>query len=334
MRVPSICASATRLGKGRISGRNVAAWAAALVLGSAAAVLAQEKDDKEEPPKPEPVLLATTADGVQLSATFYPGMKGKESVPVVLLHMWKHSSKDYGALAAYLQRTLGCAVLVPDLRGHGDSTRRRWAGRDETLNAATMLPAHFALMAAADMMAVKDFLWDKNNAEQLNLNKLCIVGAEMGASVALDFTRADWSIPPIGAHQLGQFVKALVLISPEWSFRGIQIGPAMAHPAVLREPSVMIVVGKGNAGALQDASRMHKLFERFHPEPPEDQKAEQQDLFFGRLDTSLQGTKLLEGKGLNLDKVIAQFIYLRLIKSDKARSAAYAWGMHKKNPYE
>ena len=41
-------------------------------------------------------------------------------------------------------------------------------------------------MVREDMRAVKDFLWERNNAGQLNIDKLCIVGADMGASVALD----------------------------------------------------------------------------------------------------------------------------------------------------
>ena len=46
-------------------------------------------------------------------------------------------------------------------------------------------------MATEDMMAVKAFLWDRNNAGELNIDKLCVVGAEMGASVAMSFALAD-----------------------------------------------------------------------------------------------------------------------------------------------
>ena len=33
-----------------------------------------------------------TSDGVRLTATFFPGTEGKETVPVILLHMWKGKS--------------------------------------------------------------------------------------------------------------------------------------------------------------------------------------------------------------------------------------------------
>ena len=45
---------------------------------------------------------------------------------MILLHGFKGSRKDFtqkDGLAAFLQEKLGCAVIVPDLRGHGDSTR-------------------------------------------------------------------------------------------------------------------------------------------------------------------------------------------------------------------
>ena len=154
----------------------------------------EKKADRDEQkiPKPEDFLLPT-ADGLQLALTYYPGLKGRESIPIVLLHGWKESRNEFKDLAPALQR-LGYAVIVPDLRGHGESTRVKGAQRDETLNALKMPPSQFGLMVVEDMKAVKDFLWARNNAGELNIDKLCLVGAEMGASVALNFARpTPWS---------------------------------------------------------------------------------------------------------------------------------------------
>ena len=104
--------------------------------------------------------------------------------------MWKQSRSDYKDLAPFLQR-LGYAVLVPDLRGHGDSMHVKGARKEDTINAEKMSPQQFLLMAGQDMKAVKQFLWDRNNAGELNIDKLCIVGAEMGASVAVNFALLD-----------------------------------------------------------------------------------------------------------------------------------------------
>ena len=289
-----------------------------LSLGSSGVLAAQEEEEL-----PSPVELGgndlVTKDGVQLAATFYPGTQGKNTVPVVLLHMSKGDRKEYAGLAAYLQQR-GHAVLVPDLRGHGDSTTVLMGNTTQELDAAKMPPAQFTRMVQYDMETLKAYLLRKNNEEELNIEKLCVVGAEMGASVALDWARADWSWPAyFGVGKQGQDVKALVLISPKWSFPGLPLKSAMAHPAVLRQLSVLIVVGKGSSKEARDASRLNSLFSRFHPEVPREEAAEKQDLFYGRLDTKLQGTSMLGVQGLNLEAMIGRFIELRLSRQ------SYPW---------
>ncbi|HEY4759149.1 MAG TPA: alpha/beta fold hydrolase [Thermoguttaceae bacterium] len=279
----------------------------------------------EELPKPEDVTL-TTNDGLRLVMSFYPGTKGKQSMPVVLLHAWKQNRTYYTQdLARYLQAN-GCAVAVPDLRGHGDSTRLMGArGKDEPINAATMSTSQFTLMVTQDMKAVKEFLWERNNAGELNLDKLCVVGAEMGASVAVDFALYDaigydQGEPTYGPLQLGRFVKALVLISPEISFKGISMRRAMLHPAVRSDIAVLIIVGKGEEKSLNEAKRVYALLERDHPKPDPDKKADQQTLFFSPLDTKLQGTSILAEKNLKAEEIIGAFINLRLVKSNQSKT--------------
>jgi len=82
----------------------------------------KKKDDKKLPHRK--ILNFLTDDGLRLTLTYYPGTKGKETVPIVLLHMWKQSRVDYKDLALFLQ-SKGHAVIVPDLRGHGQSTRSK-----------------------------------------------------------------------------------------------------------------------------------------------------------------------------------------------------------------
>jgi pimeloyl-ACP methyl ester carboxylesterase len=289
-----------------------------LPLASAGVLLAQ---GEEEVQAPTPVELGgndlVTKDGVQLSATFYPGTLGKESVPVILLHMSKGDRKEYAGLAPYLQQR-GCAVLVPDLRGHGDSTTVLMGNTTRELDAAKMPSAQFTRMVNYDMETLKSFLLRKNNEKELNIEKLCVVGAEMGASVAIDWARLDWSWPVyFGVGKQGQDVKALVLISPKWSFPGIQLRNALAHPAVRSQLSVLIVVGgKGSSKEVGDAKRLYSILKPSHPDPPAAEAAEKQDLFYGRFDTKLQGTKMLGVAALNLERTIARFIELRLEKQD------------------
>ena len=107
-----------------------AAWAQEPPKAEPAKPAAKEKE-KEKILPPEKVTL--NAPDMTLTATYFPGPKGKDSVPVVLLHMFKRNRNDYDALAKYLQ-SQGHAVLVPDLRGHGDSTTKTIAGTSETLD--------------------------------------------------------------------------------------------------------------------------------------------------------------------------------------------------------
>ena len=263
---------------------------------------------KEEIRAPEDVML-TTKDGVDLKATYFASTKGKEAVPIVLLHMYKGNGGDYRELALALQK-LGHAVVVPDLRGHGASTEVR--GSQKPLEADRFGKRDFEAMVQGDMEAVKKFLLEKNNAEELNIEKLCVVGAEMGANVALDWARVDWSWPLLATGKQGQDVKALVLISPEWSFRGLSVQPALTFPPIRSKLSIMIIVGADDRSANRDAVRLQKALERYHPEPPKEKWAEEKDFWFFPLKTKLQGTKMLDVNELGVGAKIATFIKWRL----------------------
>jgi pimeloyl-ACP methyl ester carboxylesterase len=293
--------------------------------------IASPKD--EEPAKPEEVELLT-GDSLRLAVTYYRGSKGKETVPIVLLHMWKQSRADYKDLAVYLQ-SQGYAVIVPDLRGHGQSVRFKGGRKDDDLKASSMPMRQFGNMVTEDMKAIKDFLWDENNAGHLNLDKLCVVGAEMGASVALEFAGFDAGgydneMVSYGPLKLGEFVKALVLISPEWSFKGLSLRQVAPIRRVQSDVAILILVGAQDVRALKSAKRVDDVFERHHPEPSGTDKIDKKTLFFIRLDTSLQGTKLLDPK-LNVQEIISDFVYRRLVNSEESHD--WIW-KERKRPHE
>lgn len=321
--------------------------AVAVVFGGwlgpfAGSTLGQERQagkntEKKEAELPEPVdSTLSTDDGLQLTLTYYASTKGMNSVPIVLLHGWKRSRNEYKVMAASLQ-SQGYAVIVPDLRGHGDSMRRKIHHREDTFNAATMPTNQFDMMVTEDMKTVKNFLWEKNNARELNIDKLCVVGEEMGASVALNFAYFDATgygndSPYYGSLKLGRFVKALVLISPVWSFRGLPLSEAIKDPAVQCHIAVLFLVGKQDPKAMGDAKRIYTFFEKCHPEPAindKEEKIAKQTLFFGKLDTNLQGDKLLDSR-FHLEELIGDFISRRLVKSDESKT--WIW-KERKLPY-
>lgn len=325
------------------------------VLAATAAQAAATEDDADEVPPPEPLLLKTF-DGLRLAATFYPGPEGKEdgkeTVPIVLLHMQKrndkeHTGNDYAEFATILQKQ-GHAVLVPDLRGHGQSTKKTVTSRtgaliNETLDASNMSRNEFSNMVRFDMPRLKSFLVEKNNAGELNIERLCVIGAEMGASVALHWARSDWGLPPKGNKKQGQDIKLLVLISPEWNTPGLTIGGAMAgraprimvwdkqlkrvfkdpdaidfrQPVELdfrREVSVMIAVGKERSKSVSSAARLHRMFKTYHADLSSETPPAEKDLLYGTLKTSLQGSKMLGVKALDLERDILWFIENRAAK--------------------
>jgi pimeloyl-ACP methyl ester carboxylesterase len=285
--------------------------------------------EKEKILPPEKVTL--NAPDMTLTATYFPGPKGKDSVPVVLLHMFKRNRNDYDVLAKYLQ-SLGHAVLIPDLRGHGESATRMNAGTSETLDPAKFTKAEYERMCKGDTWAIKEFLRKENNAGKLNLNKLCVVGAEMGAYVALEFALYDargyMKGSPLGSPtygpsiQVGAFVKSLVLISPDWTFKGMMAKPALDERAVSSIP-MLILVGREDSSKYKDAKKINDFVAKYHKQPAGADK-ETKTLFLGPLSTKLQGTALLGVKDLDVEEHIATFIYYRLAKPEQARK--YPWG--------
>ena len=220
-------------------------------------------------------------------------------------------------LASSLQQ-FGHAVIVPDLRGHGGSTRIR--NETKPIDQSLMKKADFDAMVSQDMEAVNKFLMEKNNAGELNIEKLCVVGADMGAVVAMNWAVLDWSWPPLSTGKQGKDVKALVLISPPLNFRGVSTAAALANPTIKTGLSVLIIVGaeKGAGKAHEDAQRINKLLAAVRPKPPTDAEEFRKnppDLFFDELKTSLQGAKILEDRKLSADvsNDIGQFIDLRLV---------------------
>ncbi len=248
------------------------------------------------PRLPAPIEVAgselLTKDGVQIRATFFPSTLGKEAVPVILLHGWKGSRRDFARLAPVLQAA-GHAVLAPDLRGHGDSTQRMAGGTTATITVDRMPPAEVARMVQFDLETCKAFLKQKHNAGELNIEKLSIIGIDTGATVALDWARLDWSWPIYPGLKQGQDVKALVLISPRWSVPGLSVQAALNHPGVRQQISVYIIVGQESSREAGDAQRIYNLLARYHRVPDPGQTVEGQDLFFVKFATSLQGRELV-----------------------------------------
>ena len=292
------------------------------------ACYAQAATAKNKIPEPEDITF-DTKDGVTIKATFYPGTAKKQAVPIIMIHGWEGQRGEFDALARGLQG-LGHAVLCPDLRGHGGSqTIKLGGGETKTIEAKGMKPAEMEL-AVRDIEACKRFLMEKNNAGELNIEALCVIGADFGCTIALKWAAIDWNARILPAYKQGQDVKALVLLSPVSAFKGITSRDALLHPAIKSKLSIMIVAGAQDSKSSGEAKRVHKSLQAARPKVPEDVEEQRKklDLFLVTPPVDLEGTKLLS-TGLKVPQNIANFIKLRLVdKMDE-----YAW-TERRNPLE
>jgi pimeloyl-ACP methyl ester carboxylesterase len=200
-----------------------------------------------------------TKDGLSIRAYYAPSDKGKDAIPVLVIHEWQGQGSPYGTLVTALHNA-GCAVIVPEYRGHGTSrTYVDVGGQEKEFNLKTMNAKDINDIMNIDIEEVKQFLKKENNEERLNLNALVVVGVREGAIMAAHWTVRDWSFPSVGRIKQGQDVKGLVLVSPEKNFKGMAIDPTLKNPAIMQMP-MMIIAGAESEDA-DEAKRLGKQVE-------------------------------------------------------------------------
>lgn len=285
-----------------------------IALTAVAAPARAQRD--EELPEPKAVEFLTK-DGVKIHGTYFASDRQRDAVPIILLHGFKGSRADLEGLALFLQQEHRHAVLTLDLRGHGESTRQTVGGDERELNPDRFRTDDFERMVLYDVEEAKKFFNAENNAGQVNIERLGVVGAEMGATIAAYWALQDWSAPRLAIKQ-GQDVKALVLISPETRFKSLAISQPFNDPDLRSQVALHIIAGARNAKSVRAAEQLHGAVKRYHREPdaslPADKALAERTLFLDTgYETSLQGTKML-GEKLGLEERIATFIDLRLVK--------------------
>ena len=215
-------------------------------------------DKIDEKYKPRPVVLKTK-DGVELRAFYFPSEKEKEAITVLLVHEWQGQASPYSQLVVAL-RNAGCAVLVPDYRGHGGSTTytdRR--GKETKFDLTRMGKVDVQNIILMDLEKSKGFLKTENNEGNLNLNAMVVIGVREGCVLASHWAARDWAFPSVGRQKQGQDVKALVLISPDKQIKGLPIDPVLKDPNILNLP-ILVIGGTTNPEA-KDTSRIAKRIE-------------------------------------------------------------------------
>ncbi|MEX2308620.1 MAG: alpha/beta fold hydrolase [Pirellulales bacterium] len=283
-------------------------------------------------PPPEVVSLVTK-DGVQLKLTYFPGperkgsAEAKQVTPVVLLHDYKETRAIFSGLAQRFQTfateekgSASFAVVTVDLRAHGDSTKAVFPnGEAIDLDASKLRKEDYFAMVTMDMAAVRSFLLSKNDAGELNLNKLCVVGSGMGASIAANWALQDWSWPPLAIGKQGQDVKALVLLSPRWSYTGLTMQAPLRFRPLKQNVAWMLVYGAEDPKVAADVRRIEKQLQRFHPEPDAAGAQGSSSLQVVPMKSKLQGSTLLRQVGAPIEEKIIGFL------SEHVATKNYPW---------
>lgn len=228
----------------------------------------------EAPPAVEEITLETS-DGIKLAAQYFAaGGEEKPAATVILIHDLGGSSVSLEPLAMTLQ-SAGCAVIAPDLRGHGQSSIPVLAKAAPDGNQSKLLKsADFKQMAITgggrvrgqsdnrgDIETIRKWIKEQSAAGKLDLKKLVLVGSGLGGAVAASWAAGDATWPMIASGPQGGDVKAIVLVDPAFSTKGFSIGPAIAAEPVKSKVPILIMGGSGN----RDAAKVFDQLKRFRP---------------------------------------------------------------------
>ena len=172
-----------------------------------------------------------TPDDVTLHGKLY--VKSKETPLVILIHMLNRSEEDWKVLTPSLLEK-GFNVVSFDMRGHGKSIQddKTWKSFSD---------ADF-LKIMDDVVLIKQKLKEQN---KIAVDKIYIVGASIGANLAVKFAHKDASI-------LG-----LVLLSPGISYHGVDIQEDIVFP---RKMPVFFVTSLGDKYSHESTQ---KLIEKY-----------------------------------------------------------------------
>lgn len=245
---------------------------------------------KQEPTKPKYTVTDVdliAKDQFPLKATWYEGDRGTSAGAILMLHDLNRTRRDFEALAKFFADNGHC-VLVPDLRGHGDSANdaagQRYAPRKYG-------PAE-GLALQLDIEACKKFLVQKNDAEVCNIELMSIVTCGATSIPTLNWCIVDWSYLPAAVKQ-GQDVKAVVLLGPVRSFQSLQINPIVKHPLLSGaghpQPLELMLISGEKSGSFRDTKSIYSSWATSRGRKDEADNYEKHNIYLVTTDSAHHG---------------------------------------------
>ena len=283
----------------------------------------KKKKDEDDEFAPQVVTMTVKREGIQLVATWFPPIieeedskkkrktaaqrnkpgeakpdpePGKSVVPFILVHDWARNRTDLLQLASFLQ-SQGHAVIVPDLRGHGQSVRV--AGMDKLLDHRKFKKSDKG-STFGDIDQCKRFLQEKNNEGLLNIDLLNVVAVGDSCHVAIAWALADWSWEPVAGIKQGKDVKSLILFSPTAKFAGSSLRKLAKEPMISGRKTaalpMLVIWGGNNSDDAEECNAFVRLLRKSRPEAPRDlseaQRWQVQNLFHFEAPTQMTGFQL------------------------------------------
>lgn len=291
-----------------------------------------------------------TSDGVRFTAWYYATPSDVTPAgTVILIHdVVEGSQKTLVNLATSLQRS-GYAVVAPDLRGRGAGSHLSGEGGEPRGDPADSVrglkKSDFEAMAASrgrvrddpasshrgEIEAVRAWIKQQADAGKIDIDRLCVVGSGLGATLAAMWAAADWNWPPTTSGPQGQQVRALVLVSPAMSKRGLSMTGPLASESIRFAIPVLVIAGSGD----RESARFFDQFKRFRPkewvhhrggqQPQVDTAKELKTLeedkamaaataFFIQCSTSLSGNGLATDATVGVPEMVKTFLSLVLAR--------------------
>ena len=283
--------------------------------------------EKAEPTKPMRLNQQqfTTRDGWRLVANYYKGAGNADAPAVLLLHGRDGKKEDFDALAKKLAEQ-GCAVIVPDLRGCGESTSL--AVNDMSRGPRGMRQPRERKMSQFnndDLRALIEydrevwfnFLLYLHNKELLNIKKTVVVGSELGAALAATWARDDWN----GKGDAAQNVVGVALLSPDASndegkFNALTALDAYRKKAKGKSSGFVVFVGQMTEDKFEDAKKIQK---KIGGKADEELPPQEKTIPIVALKTEKQGVELLKIQSFGVSDTVVQFVANRMSALPKKR---------------
>lgn len=197
-----------------------------------------------------------TLGGDYLAATYYRTTRQGDTAPVILLvHDKGRQGRDFeepireleGKSLAEKLNDDGFAVLIPDLRGHGDNPRPQKDFGPKDWEAMT-----------DDLQSAYTFLVDRHNRRELNLAKFAVVGVGTGANLVAHWAaRNDAATGPMGR---ASDLAGLVLVSPVADAEGMKLETDV--PAFAFRLPTLLLAGEKDTASVDAIEAVRKVVER------------------------------------------------------------------------